>query len=110
MQLFDSWIEIPHNFEGECFVKCWSETYWLLKNRIIHKDDGPAIIYDDGRSQIWYCNNQKHRVDGPAGIFKNSFKKKDYYEFWIFGKEYREQDYWNHPLVVEYKLKQIINL
>jgi hypothetical protein len=31
----------------------------------IHREDGPAVVYDDG-SEYWYLNNLQHREDGPA--------------------------------------------
>ena len=41
--------------------------FWLL-NRIIHREDGPAIIDLDG-AQFWYLNGEHHREDGPAVIY-----------------------------------------
>lgn len=40
--------------------------YYKDKNhKIIHREDGPAIIYPNG-TKIWFQNGKHHRVDGPA--------------------------------------------
>lgn len=33
--------------------------------KIIHREDGPAIEYDNG-TKVYYQNNKYHRLDGPA--------------------------------------------
>jgi hypothetical protein len=38
--------------------------YW--KNNMLHRDDGPAIEFLDGRRKCWYKNGKYHREDGPA--------------------------------------------
>lgn len=39
--------------------------YWTNGKGFIHRDDGPAIEYDDG-SKVWATNGEYHRLDGPA--------------------------------------------
>ena len=34
----------------------------------LHREDGPAVIYPDGR-QEWYRNGHLHRDNGPAAIY-----------------------------------------
>jgi len=42
--------------------------------------------YDDHKAYgFYYLNNQKHRVNGPAGIWKDGHK-----EWWIHGQLHRE--------------------
>ena len=36
----------------------------------LHRDDGPAMVYPDGR-QCRYRNGQLHRDDGPAIVYPN---------------------------------------
>jgi hypothetical protein len=36
-----------------------------VKNKVIHRDDGPAVIYNYG-SKEWWINGKLHRIDGPA--------------------------------------------
>ena len=52
----------------------------------LHREDGPAIIIDNG-DKCWYFENKQHRTDGPAVIVG---KSKYYY---IMGKEY-SYEYW----------------
>jgi len=43
--------------------------YWLINGKL-HREDGPAFIWEDG-SQGWYINDNLHREDGPAVIWAN---------------------------------------
>lgn len=51
------------------------------RNDWIHRDDGPAIIWDDG-GEAWYQNGELHRSDGPAYIHADGTE-----EFWLNGKQ-----------------------
>jgi hypothetical protein len=44
---------------GVLSKECW------YRNGLIHRDDGPAIIYHNG-GEVWYQNGQIHREEGPA--------------------------------------------
>jgi hypothetical protein len=35
------------------------------KKTILHREDGPAVVYSDG-DKSWYLNGKRHRMDGPA--------------------------------------------
>ena len=37
---------------------------WLLNDKY-HREDGPAVEYDNGGKE-WYLNGKRHREDGPA--------------------------------------------
>lgn len=50
---------------------------------LLHREDGPAIIYSDGM-QCWYYNGQKHRENGPAVIHPDEVKS-----WWLHGKRHR---------------------
>ena len=39
--------------------------YWENAQGEFHREDGPAIEYDDG-SKSWYQDGKLHREDGPA--------------------------------------------
>jgi hypothetical protein len=41
-----------------------------LRDGVIHRDGGPAIIYSNGM-QEWYRDGLLHRDDGPASISSN---------------------------------------
>jgi hypothetical protein len=58
--------------------------YYKKTTTILHREDDPAITYNDGEKQ-WWINGSLHREDGPAVIYKNGTKK------WYFnGKSHRE--------------------
>ena len=38
-----------------------------FKDDVLHRDDGPAVIYTNG-DQCWYKEGKLHRDDGPAVI------------------------------------------
>lgn len=61
---------------------------------------------DDWMQQLfWMEKGRLHRIDGPAVI--DSCNKKYFY---IHGIEYKEENFWNHSLIVDYKLRNIIEL
>jgi hypothetical protein len=39
----------------------------------IHREDGPAVIYDSGTKE-WWINGKRHRTDGPAIEYRSGFK------------------------------------
>ena len=69
---------------------------------LLHRENNPAIAYADGE-QRWYKNGKYHRLDGPAEVYADGEQR-----WWINDESYSEEDYWNHPLVIEYKIKQEI--
>jgi hypothetical protein len=55
------------------------------KNNLLHREDGPALEYAN-RDKFWYLNGKSHRLDGPA-VIAITTNNKEYYEWWIDGKE-----------------------
>jgi len=53
-------------------------------------------------SLCYYENGELHRIGGWA------YKNGDCVMYYLQGYEYTEKEYWNHPLVVEYKAKEIL--
>lgn len=43
------------------------------KDGLLNREDGPAIIYNDG-DKFWYINDVCHRLDGPALEFYDGSK------------------------------------
>jgi len=76
-----------------------------IVNRKTHREDGPAST--TGRIFYWYQNNLLHRLDGPARIDPYH---PEYDEYYINDEKYTRQEFWEHPLVLEYKLNKIILL
>ena len=46
---------------------------YIYKNRELHRDDGPAVIYAN-KSEVWYKKGKCHRDDGPAVIYASGYK------------------------------------
>jgi len=105
----NNWTEIPKNYTGHVkFTN--SDQYWYkngqlhredgpaaiwddgtqewLKDRQLHREDGPAVIYPDG-TQAWYKNGKRHREDGPAVIWANGEQ-----QWWLNGKSYSKENYY----------------
>jgi hypothetical protein len=56
----------------------------FYKNKLLHREDGPAIEYTTG-CKVWYQNGVRHREDGPAVMYRNNHK-----EWWVNGKLHRK--------------------
>lgn len=84
-----------------------SKTIIVVKNEQLHNETGPAFI--SLRRIEWWLEGQYHKLNGPAVILK-IHNKPSFNEFWIHDVRYNEQEYWQHPLVVENKLNKILEL
>ena len=60
---------------------------WRLPNGKFHREDGPAIEWEDG-SKMWLINGEYHKENGAAIQYYDGDK-----EWYINGKEYTEQEY-----------------
>ena len=49
-------------------VEYGSTFYYIKGTSMLHREDGPAMIYDNG-DKYWYVNGKRHREDGPAVEF-----------------------------------------
>ena len=47
---------------------------WRLPNGNWHREDGPAVLYPDGR-ESWYMNDLPHRIGGPAIVSEEGAKQ-----------------------------------
>jgi hypothetical protein len=49
--------------------------YYIVLNckQVLHREDGPAIEWLDGKKEWWYYGNL-HRDDGPAIEYANGYK------------------------------------
>ena len=59
------------------------KTEWWLNGKR-HREDGPAIEYQDG-TKAWWLNGKRHREDGPAYEEANGDKS-----WWLNGIWHRE--------------------
>ena len=64
---------------------------WWYKNNLLHREDGPAVEYKDGRKE-WWINGKRHRKDGPA---IESLEGK----YWLQNGKYHRED---GPAIEEY--------
>jgi len=82
----NSSFEIPINYTGHIkYVNGYQAWY---KNGLIHRDDGPAVIWADG-TQFWYRYGECHREDGPAVVGTGSEPR-----WWLNGKHYSKDNYY----------------
>lgn len=71
---------------------------WFTKGtHCIHNEVDPAIEYKNGNKH-WFQHNNEHRLDGPAIEYADGYKF-----YYIDGFPYKEEEYWNHPKVKEFK-------
>ena len=82
---------IPRNFSGVC--KTLDETVRWFKNGVLHREDGPAIIWEDGTKE-WFVNGKRHCTTGAAYVYPTGCK-----EYWIEGVELTKVAYVTHPSV-----------
>ena len=61
-----------HRDDGPAIIDNDGYKAWY-KNGEFHRDDGPAVINSNG-SKVWYKNGRPHRDDGPAVIVSNGSK------------------------------------
>jgi len=70
----------------ECKIDRDGNKRWL-KNGKRHKEDGPAIEWQNG-DKSWYIDGLRHRDDGPAIVHANG------YTCWfVNGKEYSHDEF-----------------
>ena len=63
------------------------ETFKWYKDGKLHREDGPAVIWDSGHKE-WYQNGVLHREDGPA------FEGKNGGQAWFLkGVQYTEEEF-----------------
>lgn len=70
---------------------------------LLHREDGPAKIYQDG-TQTWWLNGQLHREDGPAAIYPDGSQS-----WWLNGEFYSHEE-WLYKLSIQYKWKKFCEI
>ena len=74
----------------------WGNKFWKNKEGKLHRLDGPAIDYVDGRKQ-WYKNGLRHRLDGPA------VEVVSYKDWWKNGIKFPDKNTFFESLTEEEK-------
>lgn len=80
--------DILHRNDGPALIFKNGTTAWY-QNGIKHREDGPAIEWSSG-NQTWYHHGKKHRLDGPAHI---DISGSELNEYWLDGKQYTQDDH-----------------
>jgi hypothetical protein len=69
---------------------CKEEWRQDRQDRLLHRDDGPAVFWSDG-TQEWYRHGKRHRdSDQPALILTHQSKDKRK-EWWVNGQLHRTE-------------------
>lgn len=71
--------KIVHRTDGPAVVYHHSPDRHWYQNGLVHRSDGPAIESADG-SMMWFINGLHHRTDGPAVVHHDGRT-----EFWVYG-------------------------
>jgi hypothetical protein len=74
---------ILHRHDGPTVIWADGTTEWYYNNNL-HRDDGPAVIDSDG-NQYWYKNGYQHRDNRPASIRSDGHR-----EWKQYNKTHRE--------------------
>ena len=80
---FKRYIKGNHLLKKEISFSTSGRKEWYLNGKR-HREDGPAIEYNDGTKQ-WSLNGKRHREDGPAIEWKDGTK-----EWYLNGNIHRE--------------------
>ena len=54
-------------------ISSYGTKRWYNSKGQRHRINGPAVIYKNG-TLLWYVNDKNHRIDGPAVILCNGTK------------------------------------
>jgi len=109
---YESSYSVPEYFCDVCYIIEDRAILWR-KNGRPHNSNGPAVIWTprDDSSQYfgykYYMNGQLHRLNGPAWHEK-TLKNNEC--FFIYGKEFEKEKFWNHSLVVKKIFETILEL
>ena len=82
----DADCTILHKEDGPAVVYADGEESWWFDGDI-HRTNGPAVVYADGTKE-WRQRGQVHRVDGPAIEWANGAK-----EWWRNGVQLTEAEF-----------------
>lgn len=86
------------------FIKNSYGTRWYNEFGELHREDGPAVEWDDGRKE-WFQNDERHRIDGPA-IY--NYNNKAY--FYIRSINFKDKEHWFRCLKPEEKYYAMFNI
>jgi hypothetical protein len=84
--------------------RCESDrrVWWVNKEGLLHRLDGPAREWTDG-SKEWWVNGKQHRLGGPAAVWSSDRK-----QWWVVGQRLTQEQFERHPLVIFYRLSMLV--
>jgi len=77
---FEQW-RAKHVREDRGVVNSAGDVVYRDGKNQLHRLDGPAVEWADGKRKAWFVNGKRHRLDGPAIDFGD-----DYKAWWIKDK------------------------
>lgn len=98
----DKAMDTLHKEDGPAMIWDDGTKAWYVNGQL-HREDGPAVEYADG-SRSWYFNGKLHRVGGPAIECSDGDR-----EWLVYGKRLTEEEYnvWFFNHVRESTLRKI---
>jgi len=95
--VLDCWDrnKILHREDGPAVEFANGGKHWWINNKR-HREDGPAVEFADG-SKGWWIDGECHREDGPAVEYSDGEK-----EYWINGKHLTKKEFEAHPVRINY--------
>jgi len=93
--------------EGRLYIVNHDMIMVVNENLQIHSFNGEPAEYCKEFIEF-HDNGVPHRLGGPSGVYLPENEQDDFMEFYyLFGKSYKKEQYWNHPLLIDYVLKSI---
>ncbi len=74
-----------HREDGPALI--YNDECYYYINGLLHNEHGPAVEWEDG-SKFWYTKGIRHRENGPAAEWGDGIK-----EFYLNGKELTEKEF-----------------
>ena len=93
--------KILHREDGPAVEYADGGRFWWIDGKR-HREDGPAVEYTSG-NKAWYINGKRHRLDGPTIEYAGGGK-----EWWIDDRFLTEEEFNNHPKVQHYRFQMLL--
>jgi hypothetical protein len=71
------------------------------ENDVLHRENAPAVIGDNGKSLLWFKHGVMHRDDGPAVVLTNSGTKIE--KWFLNGQASTEKEVTQRWLAIQEK-------
>jgi len=97
-------IEVEKNIYPDSihyYIKGSAPKGGWYRHGILHREDGPAIEYTDGKKS-WWINGKLHREDGPAVEWGDGK-----IEWLLNGTSFKTKEEWFEALSENQKMKAI---